>query len=57
MRRQNVDYVVFSRLTQPASVLAQLRADPTLTQVYADPKGPPTAGRFVVFRRNGATRR
>ena len=39
MRRQNVDYVVFSKLTQPASVLAQLRADPTLTQVYADPKG------------------
>ena len=55
MRREHVDYVVFSKRTQPPAVLDQLRADPTLTQVYEDPPTvPKTSGEFVVFHRNGS---
>ena len=53
MRREHVDYVVFSKRTQPPALLDQLRADPTLTQVYEDPPTvPKTSGEFVVFQRN-----
>ena len=52
MRRQNVSYVVFSKKTQPAAVLHQLQADPTLVKVYEDPPNVRfTSGQFVVFRR------
>ncbi len=52
MRRLHVDYVLFSKWTQPASVLHQLEHDPTLKQVYVDPLTVPRGyGRFVLFHR------
>ena len=52
LHNQNVDYVVFDERSGSPDVLAQLRADPTLSEVYADPADtPPQYGRVVIFER------
>jgi hypothetical protein len=55
MARLNVSYVLYSVKTQSAAVLAKLRADPTLRQVYEDPPSVnKRTGRYVIFQRLGA---
>ncbi len=52
LHNQNVDYVVFDERSGSPEVLAQLRADPTLSEVYSDPADtPPQYGRVVIFER------
>ena len=51
LSQQNVGYVVLDRRTADPAVLAQLQADPRLTEVYADPAGLPARyGRVVIFK-------
>ncbi len=54
MARYRVDYVVFDLRSGSAQVLAALRGDSELSQVYVDPAATaPRYGRFVILSRTG----